>query len=168
VTDNDLRPTHLDWHCLTGIAWPTGHGEIFDLTVALATGYGLAVRAWLDPGRGKLRQRGLPVVDNPFLDSFAVSLDGKAARYATLLRDLPSGLNEWAVHPGLGSQQARMTDPYGWRVRQPDCEFLTWPRAREILRQEGIAVIDYRLIQHAWSQNSAPWQKAKSPLLSPR
>ena len=46
VADAGLTPTHLDWHCLAD----GGRDDIFDLTVALASEYGLAVRAWLEPG----------------------------------------------------------------------------------------------------------------------
>lgn len=119
--------------------------------MALADEYGLAVRAWLDPARQKLRRRGLPVVEHDFLDSFGLDLDDKPAQYAKLLRELPAGLSEWAIHPGLGDEKARAIDP-GWRVRRTDYEFLTSPEARELIRQEGITVIDYRPIQKAWSQ----------------
>jgi chitin disaccharide deacetylase len=95
VADAGLAPAYLDWHCLAD----GGRDDIFDLTVALAAEYGLAVRAWLDPARRKLRRRGLPAVDHGFLDSFRLDTDGKQARYARLLRDLPAGLSEWAVHP---------------------------------------------------------------------
>jgi hypothetical protein len=64
--------------------------------VALAGEYGLAVRVKLD-------------------------IDGKLARYAELLRELPAGLSEWA------------------------------PQAREILQEEKIVVISYQAIQRAWS-----------------
>ncbi|GAA2796237.1 hypothetical protein GCM10020219_079310 [Nonomuraea dietziae] len=40
VLDAGLTPTHLDWHCLAD----GGRDDIFDLTVALADEYGLAVR----------------------------------------------------------------------------------------------------------------------------
>lgn len=152
VVDAGLTPTHLDWHCLAD----GGREDILDLTVGLAEEYGLAVRVWLAPGRRKLRQRGLPVVDHEFLDSFGLDIDGKAARYAQLLRDLPVGLSEWAVHPGLGNEESQVIDPGGWRVRRTDYEFLTSPQARELLQQEGIVVTDYRTIQQAWSQTSAP------------
>jgi predicted glycoside hydrolase/deacetylase ChbG (UPF0249 family) len=152
VVDAGLTPTHLDWHCLAD----GGRDDILDLTVALAAEYGLAVRVWLEPGRQKMRQRGLPVVDHDFLDSFALDIDGKSARYAELLRDLPVGLSEWAVHPGLGNEESQAIDPGGWRVRRTDYEFLTSPQARELLQQEGIVVTDYRTIQQAWSQTSAP------------
>jgi len=142
VLDAGLTPTHLDWHCLAD----GGRDDIFDLTVALADEHGLAVRAWLEPARQKLRQQGLPVVDHDFLDSFALDLDGKAARYAQLLHDLPVGLSEWAVHPGLGNEESQAIDG-GWRVRRTDYEFLTSPLAREIIEQERIHVIDYRAIQ---------------------
>jgi predicted glycoside hydrolase/deacetylase ChbG (UPF0249 family) len=146
-----LRPTHLDWHCLPD----GGREDIFDLTVALATEHGLAVRAWLEPGRWKLRRLGLPVIDNPFLDSFSLQLDGKAVRYAEQLRGLPAGLTEWAVHPGLGDRAAQEIDPGGWEVRRTDHEFLTSSLARELVAEEGIEMIDYRSIQHVWSQLGA-------------
>jgi chitin disaccharide deacetylase len=142
-----LTPTHLDWHCLAD----GGRADIFELTVAVADDYGLAVRVWLAPGRRKLRRRRLPVTDNEFLDSFSLDIDGKAARYAELLHDLPVGLSEWAVHPGLGNEESQAIDPDGWRVRRTDYEFLTSQQARELLQTEGIVVIDYKTIQQAWS-----------------
>ncbi|MFI7133273.1 polysaccharide deacetylase family protein [Nonomuraea sp. NPDC050153] len=146
VTDAGPAPTHLDWHCLAD----GGRADIFDLTVALAQEYGLAVRAWLDPARAKLRARGLPVVDHDFLDSFRLDLDDKAATYARLLREVPAGLSEWAVHPGLGGEDAQAIEPDGWRVRRTDYEFLTSPEARETLRSEGIIVLDYRVLREFW------------------
>jgi predicted glycoside hydrolase/deacetylase ChbG (UPF0249 family) len=150
VADAGLTPTHLDFHCLAD----GGRADILDLTTALAVEYGLATRVWLEPGRQKMRKRGLPVTDNDFLDSFALNLDDKSARYAQLLRDLPAGLNEWAVHPGVGDEESRTIDD-GWRVRRTDYEFLTSAEAGELIQQEGIVVIDYRAIQQAWSQTAA-------------
>ena len=150
VTGAGLIPTHLDWHCLAD----GGRDDIFDLTAALAAEYGLAMRAWLEPARHKLRQQGLPVVDHEFLDSFRLDIDGKPARYAKLLHDLPAGLSEWAVHPALGDEQSQQIDP-GWRVRRTDYEFLTSPQASELLRHERVVVTDYRAIRRAWSQRPA-------------
>ena len=138
VMDGGLAPTHLDWHCLAD----GGRADIFDLTVALAQEYGLATRAWLERGRGWLRRLGVPVVEHEFLDSFGLEVEGKQARYAELLRGLPVGLSEWAVHPGLGDEDSR--------VRCTDHEFLTSQRARDIIREEGIVLIDYGLLQQAW------------------
>ncbi|MFF3735228.1 polysaccharide deacetylase family protein [Streptomyces sp. NPDC002476] len=151
VADAGLTPTHLDFHCLAD----GGRDDILDLAVVLAAEYGLAVRVWLEPGRQVMRQRGLPVTDNDFLDSFSLGTAGKAARYVQMLRDLPAGLNEWAVHPGLGNEEAQVVDG-GWCVRRTDYEFLTSPQAREVLQQEDITVIDYRTIQRVWSHNAGP------------
>lgn len=148
VLDAGLRPTHLDWHCLAD----GGRDDIFGLTEALAAEHGLAVRVWLDPARRKTRARGLPGTDHPFLDSFELDLDGKTDRYAALLRGLPAGLSEWAVHPGLGDEGARATDPGGWRVRQTDHDFLTSPEALELARQEGVVITDYRTVQRVWQR----------------
>jgi chitin disaccharide deacetylase len=145
VADAGLTPTHLDWHCLAD----GGRDDIFDLTAALAEEYGLAMRVWQEPGRRKMRQRGLPVVDNDFLDSFSLDLPGKAARFAELLHRLPVGLSEWAIHPGLGDDEAQAIDP-GWRVRRTDYDFLVSPGARRLLQQEQVLVIDYRAIQQVF------------------
>jgi predicted glycoside hydrolase/deacetylase ChbG (UPF0249 family) len=90
--------------------------------------------------------RGVPVVDNDFVDSFSLGLDGKAARYAELLRALPPGLSEWAVHPALADDEAKTIDP-GWRVRHTDYEFLVSPEARRLVAEQQITLIDYRPIQ---------------------
>lgn len=148
VINDGLTPTHLDWHCLAD----GGREDIFELTVTLAAEYGLAVRAWLEPSRHRLRSQGLPAIDHQFLDSFSLDVDGKAARYAELLHDLPAGLSEWAVHPGRSNDESQAIDDAGHLVRQTDYDFLTSPQAHEIARQEGIVLIDYATIQQAWSR----------------
>jgi len=147
VVDVGMAPTHLDWHCLAD----GGRADILDLAMTLAQEYGLAARVWLDDGRRKARHRGKPVVDNTFLDSYSVSLDDKAATYARLLRDLPPGLNEWAVHPAHGTEPWRSIESTGWQVRHSDYAFLTSQQARETLDREGISVIDYRPLQQPWN-----------------
>ncbi|NBM20372.1 carbohydrate deacetylase [Streptomyces sp. GC420] len=155
VSGAGRAPTHLDWHCLAD----GGREDILDLTMALAAEYGLAVRVWLDPGRAAARRRGLPVVDNDFLDSFSLGADGRQARCAALLRALPAGLSEWAMHPALGAEEARAADG-GRRVRSGDHAFLTSPEARDILRQEGIILTDHRAARRIWSaRNTAPWHR---------
>jgi predicted glycoside hydrolase/deacetylase ChbG (UPF0249 family) len=146
VVDAGLAPTHLDFHSLAD----GGRDDILDLTVALALEYGMAVRVWLEPGRQRLRARGLPVDDYPLMDSTRISLDGKAARFAELVHELPVGLSEWAVHPSLGNEESQAVDSL-WRQRQTDYEFLMSSEARELIREEGIEVIDYRPMQRAWS-----------------
>lgn len=150
VADAGLTPTHLDFHSIAD----GGREDILDLTVTLAEEYGLAMRVWLEPGRWKLRARGLPVVDHAFLDSTRLSVDGKPARFATLLRNLPAGLSEWAMHPSLGNEESQAIGSM-WRERQTDYEFLTSPQARQLIQEEGIVVIDYRTIQKAWRETNA-------------
>jgi predicted glycoside hydrolase/deacetylase ChbG (UPF0249 family) len=147
VVDAGLAPTHLDWHCLAD----GGRADIFDLAMALAKEYGLAARVWLEYGRCKAREHGKPVVDNLFLDSYAVSLDDKAATYERMLCNLPPGLSEWAVHPAQGTDGWQGIEPTSWRVRQTDYAFLTSPQARETIDHEGITVVDYRPLQEVWN-----------------
>jgi chitin disaccharide deacetylase len=147
VLATGLTPTHLDWHALAD----GGREDIFDLGLALAEEYRLAARVWLERGRRLARQQGLPVVDHDFLDSFSLDIVTKTSRYLQLLHELPAGLSEWAVHPGLGDLASREIDD-GWRVRSTDLEFLTSPEAREAVHREGIMIINYGVIQDAWSR----------------
>ena len=68
-----------------------------------------------------------------------------------MLRELPPGLSEWAIHPAHASEQWKAIEPNGWRVRQTDHRFLTSPDALRILQDEAITVIDYSTLQTAWN-----------------
>ena len=150
-----LRPSHLDWHCMGAQDWLNGgRADVFELTLGLAREYGLALRVDAQPFINRLQRRGLPTADHDVLDSFTLDVEGKSTRYAALLRALPAGLTEWAVHPGLGSADAQAIDPDGWRVRQTDLEFLTSPWAREIVQEEGIVLISYEPLQAVWQSRS--------------
>jgi len=157
VVDAGLAPTHLDWHCLAD----GGRADILDLAMGLAEEYGLAARVWLDEGRRKAREQGKPVVDNAFLDSYAIGLDGRAETCARMLRELPRGLTEWAVHPAHGDEPRQTIEPSGWQIRRSDHAFLTSAQAREILEQESITLIDYRPLQAAW--NGSTRRRVVSP-----
>jgi chitin disaccharide deacetylase len=141
-----LEPTHLDWHCfLDG-----GRDDVFELGAALAREYGLALRASERGAQQRLKTRGLPAIDHPLLDSFSLEIDGKSTRYAELLRTLPRGLSQWAVHPAVADDEAMALDPGGWRVRQTDYDFLLSSQAREIIAREDIVLLDYRSLQEVW------------------
>jgi predicted glycoside hydrolase/deacetylase ChbG (UPF0249 family) len=146
VVAANLRPTHLDWHCLHS----GGRADIFALTLRLAREYGLAVRVADRSLNSQLQRQGLPTADHDLLDSFRLQIAGKAAHYAQLLRDLPVGLSEWAVHPGLDSAELRALQPDGTHVRQTDYDVLISTEARQIVEQEGITLLSYRPLQEVW------------------
>jgi predicted glycoside hydrolase/deacetylase ChbG (UPF0249 family) len=140
-----LKPTHLDWHCLHN----GGRDDILDLTVGLAKENGLVVRIADHPLTAKLQAQNLPTLEYPLLDSFALELRDKSARYVQMLRELPIGLTEWAVHPSIGEPESQAMDD-GWQVRKSDYDFLMSPEAREVIAQEGIVLFDYRVLQRVW------------------
>jgi hypothetical protein len=141
-----LTPTHLDWHCLRFGNRP----DIFDLMLALANDYGLALRIFGQPAIERVQRQGLPTNDYDFLDSFGLDLVNKAGRYAQLLRELPVGLSEWAVHPGLHTAELQALQPNGVQVRQTDYDFLMSQAAQKIVQAEGIILVDYRPLQALW------------------
>lgn len=143
-----LRPTHLDWHCLAD----GGRADIFDMTLGLAREYGLALRIHDQPLAARWRRSGLPANDHGVLDSFLLDTADKAARYAQLARALPVGLSEWAVHPSLGDAEAQALHPKRWQVRKTDFDFLISREARAILDEEGIILVDYRPLQQLWAR----------------
>jgi chitin disaccharide deacetylase len=141
-----LRPTHLDSHC--GIH--TRREEIFEMTLGLARQYDLPVRAYYRPFIEKMRRRGYPTNDHELMDSYDLDTVDKAARYARMLRALPIGLSEWALHPGIGNAELRAAVP-SWRVRQSDFDFVVSQEARAILEEEGIILVDYRALRAPWN-----------------
>ena len=141
-----LKPTHLDWHCIAD----GGREDIFDLAFRLAREYGLAMRVHGRSRAGQLRLQKLPANDHDLLDSYGLPTEGKSALYAQLLRDLPVGLTEWAVHPSLGNAESQALEPDGWEIRRADFDFVTSPEARELIKAEGIVLLDYRALQKRW------------------
>jgi len=150
VRSAGLTPSHLDWHCLAD----GGREDIFQLTLSLARESGLALRIHHQPHAEVCRRLGLPVPDHSVLDSYGLETEGKAARYAQLLRDLPSGLSEWAVHPSLGDVEAQAIEPGSWDRRRADFDFVLSHHARDIIEEEGIIALDFRALQAVWSRGS--------------
>jgi predicted glycoside hydrolase/deacetylase ChbG (UPF0249 family) len=118
----------------------------------LAREYGLALRvrgrAWIE----KVQSQGLPTNDYDFLDSYLLDPATKAAEYAELLHTLPVGLSEWAVHPGLDNPELLAIEPAGNHIRQTDFGFLTSQQAKDIVKAEGITLLDYRALQNVWKE----------------
>jgi len=141
-----LTPTHLDWHALRG----GGGTAIVELMLRLAHDYGLAMRIPDRPWIDQLQQQGLPTIDEVFLDSFTLDPAEKAASYAQLLHDLPAGLSEWAVHPGIDDAEMRAIGSLGPEVRQTDYDFLVSADARKMIHREGITLLSYKPLQRAW------------------
>jgi len=141
-----LEPSHLDWHCLAD----GGRQDIFDVTFELAKEYGLALRVF-DPLRIKrIQAEGLPTIDHPLVDGTRIETDGKSATYLEMLRELPAGLSEWAVHPAIGNSEAQAIDAW-WHKRAADLAFLISQDAKDVIASEGIILLDYRPLQAVWS-----------------
>lgn len=144
-----LQPDHLDWHCL----YDGGREDIFHLTFSLAREYGLALRTHTVEHAALLNKNGLPAVDRTVLDSYSLPIEGKQQRLEQMLRDLPAGLSEWAVHPGLGDAEAQAMEPGGWRVRQTDLDFVNSEAARQIIDEEQIVLMNYSAMQSAFQRS---------------
>jgi predicted glycoside hydrolase/deacetylase ChbG (UPF0249 family) len=143
-----LHPTHLDWHSLR----ISSRADIFDVMFRLAREYGLALRVFTRSFIDRLQSQGFPTNDYDVLDSYLLDPVTKAARYAELLRELPVGLSEWAVHPGLDTPELLAIEPGGNHIRQTDYDFLTSQQAKDIVREEGIILLDYRALQAVWKE----------------
>lgn len=143
-----LKPTHLDWHALR-IA---NRADILDLMIRLAKEYGLAFRVMGRSLIEKLQSQGLPTNDTDFLDSYLLDPADKLVRYIQLLRELPAGLSEWAVHPGLDNAELLALEPANNHARQRDFDFWISQQAKDIVKQEGIILLDYRALQAVWRE----------------
>jgi len=141
-----LHPTHLDWHALR----IGGRSDIVDLMVGLASEYGLALRVLGRSAIESVQNRGLPCNEYDFLDSYSLDPSDQPACYHQLLRELPAGLSEWAVHPGLENAELLAIEGDSRHVRQRDFDFLMSQAAQDIVKEEGIILLDYRPLQAVW------------------
>ena len=141
-----LKPAHLDWHALR----LDSRVDIFDLMLRLAKEYGMAFRITGRSFIQKVQSQGLPTNDYDLLDSFSLDPVNKSARYAQMLHELPTGLSEWAVHPGLDNSELLAMEPDGNHFRQTDFDFLISQEAKDIVKEEGIILFDYRALQEVW------------------
>jgi hypothetical protein len=90
------------------------------------------------------------VVDHPVLDSYGLPVEGRLEQYLGLLRNLPVGVTEWAVHPGLGNDELRTMEPESWGIRRGDLDVVTSVEIREAIAAEGITLITWRDMQATW------------------
>jgi predicted glycoside hydrolase/deacetylase ChbG (UPF0249 family) len=140
-----LHPQQLDSHCNIHDA----REDIFWMTVRLAREYGLALRVHQPELIQALKGQGLPTLDYPDLDSFDLPTRGKAQRYLHMLRQLPAGISEWAIHPARGTAELRTINPR-WRVRAADYAFFNSEDCRRTIQEEGIQIVSYQLLQPSW------------------
>lgn len=129
-----LQVTHLDWHCLAD----GGREDIFDATLSLAREHQIELRAWTDYGRRQLTSHGHIAQDQPFIDSFSLPTEGKLERLVELIKRLPAGFSEWAVHPARYNP-----DDAGSSVRLADYDALTAPELLQALDDNGVTVLGY-------------------------
>lgn len=141
-----LTPTHLDWHSLR----IGGRADIFEVMFKLAREYGLALRVAGSASITHVQSLGLPCNDYDFLDSYLIDPVDQAALYHQLLRELPAGLSEWAMHPGLENAELLAIEGDSRHIRQRDFDFLMSQEAQAIVREEGIILLDYRALQAVW------------------
>lgn len=149
VLSYGLKPSHLDWHALRISNRP----DISDVMFNLTREYGLALRVYGGSQIEKIQDQGLPVNDYDFLDSYLIESTNKTAQYLKRLHDLPIGLSEWAVHPGLETSELMAIDPGGVYIRQADFDFLMSQEAKETIEKEGIILLSYRALQDIWIKN---------------
>jgi predicted glycoside hydrolase/deacetylase ChbG (UPF0249 family) len=142
-----LKPAHLDWHSLH----LDSRADIVDLMFRLSKQYGLALRVTGRPWIEKMQNQGLPTSDYNLLDSFSLNPVNKSARYAQMLHEIPDGLSEWAVHPGLDNAELLTLEPDGNHSRQTDFNFWISQQAKDIVKEEGIILLDYRALQEVWA-----------------
>jgi predicted glycoside hydrolase/deacetylase ChbG (UPF0249 family) len=146
-----LSPTHVDSHC--GIH--SRRADIFDMTTDLAREYGLTMRVSKKSFIGKLQQQGYATQDHEILDSYRLESRDKPEIYFKMLRQLPAGLTEWAVHPSLVTPELQAFSS-SWDVREADFHFVTSPETRRIIEEEGIVLLDHRPLQKLWLARNRP------------
>jgi hypothetical protein len=93
---------------------------------------------------------GLPSNDHDFLDSYVLNPVDSSAQFVRMLRELPAGLSEWAIHSGLEDAELLAMEKDGRHIRQRDFDFLMSQEVKDVLQEEGSILLDYRALQEVW------------------
>jgi hypothetical protein len=80
------------------------------------------------------------------LYSYLLDPVDQSARYTQTLCELPTGLSEGAIQPGLNNTQLLAIESDRRHIRQTDFDFLMFQEAQDIVKQEGIIRLDYRAL----------------------
>jgi len=72
-------------------------------------------------------------------------LEGNLAQWGTLLRNLPPGISELAVHPGLPSDDP-LDNPQFREKRILQYQLFSDPKAKELARRLGVELVNYRAL----------------------
>ena len=158
-----LEPTHLDFHMGTVFLKP----EWVDIALMLSKKYGIPltlVRWSEDFGSREVESRGVPpdymqsLLENfeqrglSCLDYFitvvgGVDLPTRRAAYNKILQELPAGVTELIIHPGLDSNEmsAMMSGVNGGHTKRvADYQVFTDPATTRLIEQHGIKLIGWK------------------------
>ena len=80
----------------------------------------------------------------------ASSWTAKFDRYQQLLRAVPVGLTEWALHPAACEAEG---------VRSSDFEFLVSPQAADTICSAQIHVLSYQPLRESWRQRESSYDR---------
>jgi len=137
-----VKPTHLDSHCHAHEL----RDDIFSMTLTLGREYRLPVRIKDRRLRRKAEDEGMPVINYDTLDSYCLPVKERAKTYTHLLETLPSGVSEWAIHPGKECEELIDMEPETWECRTKDYEFFVSDNLKKVLDEENIHLISYKKI----------------------
>jgi len=136
--------SHLDSHMGTVLLRP----EFFDVYLELAVDFGLPLR--LGDGIDE-RVAGFPFrrlaaeEDVVFPDQVVVSPPGARRRFERLLFELPAGVTEISVHPGIDADELRAACEIDWSGRVEDHVALRRdPSLRDLVERAGATVVGWR------------------------
>jgi predicted glycoside hydrolase/deacetylase ChbG (UPF0249 family) len=159
-----FKPTHVDTHMLTLL-----HPKFLNVYLRIAYQFGLPAmiphwepQDWQMIGfdlasseeMAKIVQdyenQGYPMLDH-FTGLKLHDHTNRMAQTKQALADLPPGLSHFYIHPSKDTPEARAISP-DWQARVSDYEVFMDEKLRDFLKEAGIQVIGYRVIQEMMPQ----------------
>ena len=152
-----LRPTHLDWHSLR---ISSRRPDIFDVVFRLALEYGLALRVSARSFIDKLQSQGFPTTTTTFWTATSLI---RPRKRLVMLNCCASARWFERVGGASGPRHPELSalEPGGDHIRQADYDFLTSQEAKDLVREEGIILLDYRRSRRFGKNNEL---KGKYPM----
>ena len=87
-------------------------------------------------------------LSRPLPSSWPRNIDETEAYWTDVIRNLKPGISEIYCHPALAREELKAC-ARDWQQRQPDFEYFTSEKTRQLIKDEGIQLIGYRALRDA-------------------
>jgi len=152
-----IELSHFDSHMGSLYGQETGRLELVAIALSNAYEFGLPLRLPYIDALKPFRDEGFAILDHLIYNTRAPSEPAEHKEfYRRLLLALKPGVTEMYIHPAIETDEIKQITN-SWRQRNSDMLTFCDPEIIELIRREGIIVIDFNPLKK-WQREKMRWR----------